>query len=155
MGDSADGSRRPGRRGYGCDRLITFQLDNRITRQEVDQVTGYSDWSHSRAASTLRDTEGIMQVQVTYVGSDKARTGKSYLSIHIRTVHIYLSAILVNKFTDFENGFFKYSVRRRIGNHQAGKVLFMGSRLFSEIFNINIPEFIAFDNDDFHSGHRR
>ena len=81
--------------------------------------------AHARTTTSVRNSEGLVQVQVTNICANVTRIGKSNLSVHVRTVHVYLSAVGVNDICNFIDGFLEYTVCRRISNHQCSKVVFV------------------------------
>jgi len=65
--------------------------------------------------------KGFMQVQVAYIGPDGGRIGKPHLGVHVGAVHVYLSAVLVNKLRNLPDRGFKYPMGGRIGDHQCSQ----------------------------------
>ena len=58
---------------YGVCGLELTRGDDGVRGQEGCEVSLDSDGSHAGAASTVRDAEGLVQVQVAHVGADDAR----------------------------------------------------------------------------------
>ena len=70
----------------------------------------YADWTNAWTTATVRHCEGLVEVEVTYVGADKAWVGKTNLRVHIRTIHIYLTTCIVNGIYDLADAALEYSV---------------------------------------------
>src|SRR5690606_19759803 len=103
MRHQQDGRRPPRCRRYSADALGTAYRHHLMVGQEWHQVLGHANRPHTRATATMRYTECFMQVEVTDIGSDASRAGEAHLCVHIGTVHINLSAVLVNNLTYFDN----------------------------------------------------
>src|ERR1700739_695506 len=98
-------------------------LQNVVTRQERNQMFGYPDRAHSWSSSSMWYGKGFVKVKVANVCSYTGRVCKPNLCIHICTIHINLSAVLMYYLGYLRYGFFEHSVCRRVGNHKAGKVV--------------------------------
>jgi hypothetical protein len=59
-----------------------------------------------------------MQVQVADISTYEARTCQPYLGVHIRTVHVHLSAMRMNDVHDFPYPFLEHPMRGGVGHHQ-------------------------------------
>src|SRR5262249_34721822 len=123
--------------------------------QELDQVLGDADRAHSGAAAAVGDAEGLVQVQVADIGADRARRGQADLGVHVRAIHVYLPAVLVNDLADFLDAFFKHAVRAGVGDHQAREVLRVLRGLHLQVRNLHVALVIAGDRDDLHAGYHR
>ena len=56
--------------------------------------------AHAGSAPAVRDTERLVQIQMAYVGADFAGRRQADLSVHVRSIHVNLSAVLVDDGTD-------------------------------------------------------
>ena len=74
--------------------------------------------ANSRTATSMRDAEGFVEVQMTDISSIVTRSADSYLSIHIGTVEIHLPSVLVDQIADGSNTFFENTMGRWVGNHE-------------------------------------
>ncbi|MNY08856.1 hypothetical protein D3C86_1417320 [compost metagenome] len=77
----------------------------------------HTDRTNSRTTTTVRNCEGLMKIQVTNVCPDITRTCESNLRIHIRTIHIDLSAVIVCQLCNFFDIRIEESISRRISDH--------------------------------------
>ena len=92
-----------------------------------------------------------MQIQMTDIGTDKARIGQPHLSIHIGTVHIYLCATRMNDTTDFYDFRFKDTVRGRVGDHQCSQLLFVLFGFGAKIVHVYVSMLVAGTGDGYES----
>ena len=69
------------------------------------------------ATSTMWDGKGFMEVEVAYVRTNGCGVGQPYLGIHIGTIHIYLTAMIVDQLGYVANGGLKNPMGRGVGNH--------------------------------------
>ena len=54
-----------------------------------------ADSTYTGSATAVRTSKGLVQVEVADICTDKTRIGVTNLRIHVRTVHIYLSTVVV------------------------------------------------------------
>src|SRR4030042_2631957 len=105
--------------------------------QELNQVCGHGNGAHARSASPMGDGKCLMQVQVASTGSQHGRIGQANLVVHIRPVHIYLSAVFMNDTSHFEDIFFKDPVCGGISDHKGSKVITV---LYSQVPELIQPD---------------
>ena len=79
--------------------------------QESGKVLRYTNRTHAGSTATVRNAEGLVQVQVTHVGTDLARAAKAHLGIHVRTVHVNLPTGTMHRFANFLDGSFENPMR--------------------------------------------
>ena len=123
--------------------LILFISEKIMSRQERNQMLGYTNRSYTWTATTVRAGKRLVQVKMAHIRTNCSRICQSYLCIHICAVHIYLSAASVNDFTYLGNITFEDTVSGRISNHQSGKLILMFFCFLAEIFHIHITPFVA------------
>ena len=58
----------------------------------------------------MRHSEGLVEVEVTYIGADEARVGETHLCVHVSTIHIYLTASVVYSVNDVADAALEYTV---------------------------------------------
>ena len=95
----------------------------------------------------MRDGEGLVQVQVTDIGTDEAWVGQTDLRIHIRAIHIDESSTVVDALAEVDDVRLKDPVRTGIGDHHCCEVILMLFGLLHEVFPVNITMLVA-SNDD-------
>jgi hypothetical protein len=79
-------------------------------RHKGDQMFCDANWPDAGTAAAVRDAEGLVQIQVTNVRAQIARTAKPHLRIHVGTVHVNLAAVLMHDRADFLHCFLKHAV---------------------------------------------
>jgi len=52
------------------------------------------------STTTVRNGEGLMQIQVTNIGTDGSQRGQDQVSIHVGTIYIDLSTMKMNDGSD-------------------------------------------------------
>ena len=124
-----------------------------VARQERHQMRRDPNRAHTRAASPVRDGEGLVEVEVTHVCPDHARAGESHLGVHVGPVHVHLSAVGVNHFCHFEDRTLKHPVRGRVGDHQSPKVLAVLLGLGTQIVDVDVAMLVASNHHHFHARH--
>ena len=67
--------------------------------------------SHSGSAAAVRNAKGLVQIQMTNIRADVARPAKPDLRIHVRAVHINLSAVRVHDLANLTDCCFENAVR--------------------------------------------
>src|SRR5690606_20692140 len=92
-------------------------------------------------------------VQVTHVSADASWGSQSHLGVHVGTVHIDLTAVLVDDITNLTNTFLKYAAGGRISHHQTGQGAGVFRSFSSKICNVNVSLFVAHDQCDLVSSH--
>ena len=97
----------------------------------------HPDRAHPGASPAVRNREGLVQVEVADVGPDQRRTGETDLGVHVRPVHVNLSALLVNDLADGADVILEDAVRRGIGDHQAGEPIPVVGRLRSKVAHVH------------------
>mmetsp|Transcript_800 Transcript_800/g.1428 ORF Transcript_800/g.1428 Transcript_800/m.1428 type:complete len:333 (+) Transcript_800:829-1827(+) len=124
-----------------------------MSREEGGEVGSDSDASNSRSSSTVRDAEGLVEVQMTDVSTDSSRTSKAHLGIHVGTVHVNLSSSVVDGVADFDNRLFKDTKGGRVGNHKASELVPVLSNLGLEVVHVAITLIVVVDDNNLHAGH--
>ena len=83
----------------------------------------------------------------------KPGDGQADLRVHVRAVHVNLSAVGVDDFANLPDGVLKNAVRARIGDHQAREIGLVRLGLRAQVGHVNVAVGVARDGDDFHPGH--
>ena len=116
---------------------------------------GHADWSDARAAAAVWNAKRFVQIEMANIGAVIARPAKTALRVHIRAVHVNLTAVFVHDLANFANGRFENAVRARVSHHQCGQIARVRVRLSAQISQIDIAIFQRRDGDDVQSGHDR
>ena len=91
-----------------------------MSGQKRGQVRGGGNRPHPGSAPAMGNAKGLVQVEMTDIGSDVGRPAQPDHGVHVGAVHIDLAAVLVYDPADFLNRFFKDSMRRRVRHHERG-----------------------------------
>ena len=121
--------------------------------QKVDEMFRHTDRPYAGSAAAVRNAERLVQIQMADVRADESRRSQTDLRVHVRAVHVNLSAVRVDDFANFADGFLEHAVRARISDHQARQIIFVRLGLGFQIGDVNVPIRVARDRDDFHARH--
>src|SRR6185437_9999943 len=124
-----------------------------VSRQIGFQLFIDTDGPHSRAATAMRDGEGLMKIEMADVRPDETRAGQTYLGIHIGAVHIDKASVIVDDTADLTDTFFEYAVSRSVGDHETREAVGVFNGFFFEIADIDMSIFVALYDDDAHACH--
>src|SRR5690606_37844340 len=105
-----DAGTAPRRSRNRCHLLTTHTFDHWMPRQEWREVRGHSNRPHARPTATVRNTEGLVQVQVADISPNITRATEPNLGIHVGPIHIDLPAMIMHNAAQFNNAFFKDAV---------------------------------------------
>ena len=76
------------------------------------------DRAHAWATTAVRDTKGLVQVQVADIRTHIAWTAKADLSIEVGAIHINLASRSVHNLSNLADGFLEHAMGGRIRHHQ-------------------------------------
>jgi hypothetical protein len=71
----------------------------------------HSNRTDTRPTTTVRDAEGLVQIQVADISPKRARPAEPNLRIQIGSIEIHLPSVLMHERTDFTNTNLKHSMR--------------------------------------------
>ena len=151
--DDADAGASPGSGTDLADCPGSSRRNHGVSRQERGEMLGNADRSDSGTASPVGDAEGLVQIEMAHIGTYIAGTAKADLGIHISPIHIDLTPGFMDQGADFPDRGLKYSMGRGIGDHECCKAVTVERDLCLKIIKIDIPQSIAGNPDDLHSGH--
>ena len=130
--------------GYGIQVAAHYL---RMLRQERKEVLGDADRTYAGTATAVRRREGLVQVQMAEVGADGARICQAYLRIHVRAVHVELTAAVVDDFAHFLDVFLEDAVGRGVSNHAGSQIVLVGFCLGAEVLEVDVAVVVAFDGN--------
>ncbi|MNZ53723.1 hypothetical protein D3C78_716080 [compost metagenome] len=146
--DAGAAERRGANRALGV-----FQL--RVAGQERRQVRLDADRADARAATAVRDAEGLVQVQVGYVAAELARGAQADHGVHVGAVDVHLATVVVDDRADFTDRFLEHAVGRRVGDHDRGQALAVLDGLGAQVLDIDVAAGITGGDHHAHAGHVR
>mmetsp|Transcript_31644 Transcript_31644/g.62603 ORF Transcript_31644/g.62603 Transcript_31644/m.62603 type:complete len:499 (-) Transcript_31644:2274-3770(-) len=97
---------------------FSVDLDDSVSGQEGSQVLPHTDRPNARAAASVGNREGLVEVQMAHVGTDQGRGGETDLCVHVGTVHVHLASVLVDGLADGPDVRVENSHRGRVRHHQ-------------------------------------
>ena len=97
-----------------------------------------TDRADARTATTVRDSKGLVQVQVADVSSHIAWVGPADLSIEIGAVHVDLSADLVDAVNDLTDVALEDTVRTWVGDHDGCDTILVLLGELHKVIHINV-----------------
>jgi hypothetical protein len=101
---------------------------------------------HARTAATVRDAEGLVQVQVRDVGAELARLCEPDQRVHVRAVDVDLPAVAMHQPQISRMPFLEHAVGRRVGDHQRRKFVAVPLGLQAQIGEIDVAVGVAVDD---------
>src|SRR4051812_22904494 len=116
-------------------------------------MLGDTNWTDAGAAAAVGNTKRLVEVEMTDISANVAGTAEADLRVHVRAIHVNLSAVGVNYFADLADRGLEYAMSGWIGDHERGEIVFVRVGLGSEICQIDIAILEARDRHDFEAGH--
>mmetsp|Transcript_27212 Transcript_27212/g.43604 ORF Transcript_27212/g.43604 Transcript_27212/m.43604 type:complete len:231 (-) Transcript_27212:2003-2695(-) len=116
------------------------------------QVTPHADRAHAGTTAAVRDAEGLVQVQVADICTDHARGSQAQLCVHVGSVHVDLSAVLVDSGADLLDVVLEEGPRGGVGDHQGGEPVLVLHAQGLELFEVHASGVV--DPLDLHVAHR-
>ena len=95
----------------------------RVVGQVRGQVGAHGHRTDSGAAATVRDAEGLVQVEVGDVGAELARLGQPDERVEVGAVDVDLAAGVVDETAQLGDGVLEDAVRRGVGHHDRREVV--------------------------------
>src|SRR5437870_10438200 len=114
---------------------------------------GNADWSYAGPAAAVWNAKGLVQIQMANVRAVIPGTTETDLGIHVRAIHVDLTAVRVHDVANFANGGFKHTVRGGIGHHPRGEMARVLIGLGAQIGQIDISIFQTRDRHDLKPSH--
>ena len=91
--------------------------ENRMARQERHQMFRHANRPHAGATAAVRNAKRLVQIQMANVRADETRRSQTDLRVHVRAVHINLSAIRVDAGANVLDAVLEHAVCAGIGDH--------------------------------------
>ena len=70
----------------------------------------------------MRDAESLVKIKMRHVRSDIAGTTQAHLGVHVGTVHVHLTAVVMDEIAHLPHALLKDSVGGRVRDHDGGKI---------------------------------
>ena len=110
------------------------------------QGFGHTDRTATRATTAVRDGEGLVEVEVTDVCTDEAWIGESYLSVHVRPIHVDESTAVVDTLAEVDDIRLEDPVGTGVGDHHRSKLILVLLGLLHEVFPVDITMLVTGDD---------
>lgn len=75
------------------------------------QVRTHRHRAHPWASTTVRDAEGLVQIEVRDICAELARLGQANQCVEVGAIHVHLPAAVMDDGADLANGLLKHSMR--------------------------------------------
>jgi hypothetical protein len=127
----------------------------RIAREKRPEVVAHCHRANSWSATTVRNAERLMQVQVAHVCAEEAWFGYSNEGVQVCTVHVHLATVFVDDIADLSDSRLEHAVRRGIRNHESGESVGRLCALGAQVGEVDVSFMVACHDNDIHSCHHR
>lgn len=108
-----------------------------MSGQERNQMLSNTDWAHAWSSSSVWNGEGLMQIQVTNVGSQVSRRSVSDKSVHVGSIEINLTSVLVDQIVDFPDFHIVNASCRWECDHDTSEILAVGFNFRLKVFKVD------------------
>ena len=98
---------------------------------------------HSGTTATVRNGEGLVQVQVGDVATEQARFGHTDQRVEVGAIDVHLATVAWTTLTHLVDLGFEYAVSGRIGDHQRRQIGGVLGRLRLEILEIDVAAIVG------------
>lgn len=113
-----------------------------------------ADGSDTGATTSVGNTEGLVEVEMADIGANGTRRGQANLSVHVGTVHVDETAVLVDEVTGPSNIGLEDTVGAGVGDHNGTKLVSVLLALGLEIHHVEVTSSsVTLDGNDSHTGH--
>ena len=102
-------------------------------------------------ATTVGDTEGLVQIQVRDVAPDVAVAGVAHQRVQVGAIDVDLTASLMNSVGDVANTRFIHPVRRGVGHHEGCQIVAVLGNLFLHVINVDVTAVVTRDHHNLHA----
>src|SRR6266849_7031766 len=123
--------------------------------QEGRQVLPDGDGTYAGTATAVRYAEGLVQVQVRYVGAERPGLRQPDQRVQVGPVDVYLAAGGVHEVADLADRRLEHAVGRRVGKHDRRDRALMLVQLAAQVMQVDGAVGTAFDHDHLHAGQDR
>jgi len=123
--------------------------------QERRKMILSTNGANSGTTTTVGNSKGLMQVEMTNINSDFSRTGETHTCIQVSSIHIHLATMLVNKVTNFFYCRFEHAECRWIRDHDSCKIFAMLAQFRFKVIHVEKAEVGAKNWDNSHAADDR
>src|ERR1700710_1020585 len=98
----------------------------------------YTNGANSRTAAAVRDTERFVEIEMADISSNLTGRAKANLSVHICSIHVYLTTVLMDNIACGLDLRLKDTECAGICDHNRTKLLAVLLTLRLEIFHVEV-----------------
>jgi hypothetical protein len=159
----ADGENRGATPGSGADGsngcAVTFgtnalRINLRVTGEVRSKMLLNSDRANTGTTAAVGNTEGLVEVEMADISTNVTGAAKTDLGVHVGTVHVDETAMLVDKITDLLDLRLEDTESRGIGNHDSSKLISVLDTLGLQILDIQVTSLtVTLDSNNLHTSH--
>mmetsp|Transcript_8349 Transcript_8349/g.22616 ORF Transcript_8349/g.22616 Transcript_8349/m.22616 type:complete len:321 (-) Transcript_8349:1814-2776(-) len=135
--DGGDASLPPRCRGHRAQVAARRGGDDSVVREVRHQVLAHADGAEAGPAATVRDAEGLVEVQMAHVRTNHPRGCQAELSVHVGAVHVDLAAVVVDYLADLLNVVLEEGARGRVGHHERGQAVLVVLAHLPELIEVH------------------
>jgi hypothetical protein len=133
-----------------------LRVDLRVTRQVRSKVALNGNRTDTRATTTVGNTEGLVEVKMADISANVTRRAKTNLRVHVGTVHVDETTVLVNKVADLLDLGLKDTESGGVSDHDSSKLIGVLGTLGLEVLNVQVASLaVTLNGDDLHTSHSR
>ncbi len=114
-------------------------------------MLGNSNGPDAGTAATVRDAEGLVQVQVRDIAAEFARFGEADQGIQVRAIDVDLAAASVHRVANHADVVVVNAVRGGVGNHDRGQRGRMLLDFRGQVLVVDRSVLGGGDDDDLHA----
>ena len=145
---------------HGSETVVLMSIGtgarhDRMGGEERGQMGAHRHGSDAGTSTTMRDAEGLVEVEVAHVRTEPAGSGHSHQCVEVRAVEIHLPAGFMHGVADLTDGLLEDTMGGWVGDHECSQLRTMEIDLLSEIAEIDVAVAVAGHHDNPHPGHRR
>ena len=126
-----------------------------MTRQKRLEMGRDPDRTNPRAATTVGNAEGLVQIQMADIGAKGTGAAHPHLGIEVGAIEIHLASVLMHQRADLSNPGFKHPVGGGIGDHQGRQHIGVLLGFGSQVLHIHVAVVITGHSHHAQSSHHR
>ena len=119
----------------------------------VEGGTQHTNSTNTWTTTSVRHTEGLVEVEVADISTNVTGRGETDLGVHVGTIHVDLSTSGVDHVDHLLNILIEDTVGGRIGDHVAGKDVLVLVDLVLEVLHVDGTILVVLDLNDLHASH--
>src|SRR3989339_33847 len=115
----------------------------RVAWKVWSKLFGNTDRAYARTTATVRDCKSLVKVKVTNVGTNNTRISKTNLCVHVCSVYVYQTTVIVYDFYHLTDLNLEHTMCRRVGDHCARETVLILLCFLTELIYVYVSFFVA------------